>query len=562
VIGTAADESVGTQRSLLLRLACGAGLGLILFVLHQLGAISGALAPPRGYEPAWAVRNLDIPQYITWLTAGRSHVLLPDYHAPWITEPALFQPLFLLAGRIPLTPLAAYQLASLLLYMAAGAALIYANSVFCPRLERYALLASACALPFPLLGLAIGKVLHSTVLSLFGIEGMLDYSYETADGLFRGGLSGTLTLSTGTASVLLCMAMLARHVQTGERRYAQALVALTFLSALLHPFEVLLIAAASAVPLLLAHRVRVWIAVCVAGLAGMSPYLVLSARSQWVRDLGEQIQHPVHPFSVLVNFGPTVVLAVYFLLIRFRMPRPEDHVLQSWFLAAIALGNVPGVPFAPHLFNGFAYCAGFLLVRRLAVDRQIVPLLQRHRRLATTAMAGVAALSAASCFLLYQQIWNDGRRADPEWLLSAVRPVSEAPVLSWLRSHVASDSLVLSPGELAPWIAAIPLPSFASQDFSSITYSEQHRLAEAFYRGDDVQRDLIEAYGVRIAVVPDSSSALQRLHGAVLRESIGPWRIYEFPDARMKPYPGLAALDPWHQISIRTRLLRWLAHAL
>ena len=563
MLATSAEKTVGSQRTLLLRLAYGSGLGLLLFVLHQAGAISGALAPPPGYEPAWVVRNLDTPQYITWLTAARTHLLLPDYHAPWITTPALFQPLFLLVGRIiPLPPVATYQFASLLLYMAAGAALMYASSVFCPGRERFALLAAACAVPFPLLGLALGKALHSTVLYVFGIEGMLGYSYETADGLFRGGLSASPTLSAGTAFVLLTMAMLARHVETGERRYARALVALTFLSALLHPFEVVLICAASAAPLLLARRVKVWLALCAAGAAGMSPYLALSARSEWLRDLGERIQHPVQPFSVLVNFGPTVVLAVYLLLIRFRMPRPEDRVLQSWFIAAVALGIVPGVPFAPHLFNGFAYCAGFLLVRRLAVDRQLLPLLERRRGLATAALAVMATVCATSLFLLYQQVWKDGRRADPEWLLSAVRPVSEAPVLDWLRSHADSDSLVLSPGELAPWIAALPLPSFASQDFSSITYPEQHRLAEAFYRGDNVERDLIQTYGVRIAVIPDSSPALQHMQDAVLRESIGPWRIYEIPRAHMKPYPGLAALDPSHKASIRSRLFQWLGRAL
>ena len=195
--------SVPTHQCPPLRLAYGAGLGAILYLLSQIGTISGALAPPSGYEPAWTVRNLDIPQHITWLTAGRTHLLLPDYHAPWITDASLFQPIFLLAGQIPLPPIAAYQAASLLSSMAAGGALVYATTVFCPGLEWYALLASACALPFPLLALALGKITHFPILSAFGIGGIYYYSYETADGLFRGGQSATLTLSIGTMFVLL-----------------------------------------------------------------------------------------------------------------------------------------------------------------------------------------------------------------------------------------------------------------------------------------------------------------------------------------------------------------------
>jgi hypothetical protein len=50
-----------------------------------------------------------------------------------------------------LPPIAAYHVFSLLLYMAAGTALFYAARVFCPGHQGYALLASACAVPFGLL---------------------------------------------------------------------------------------------------------------------------------------------------------------------------------------------------------------------------------------------------------------------------------------------------------------------------------------------------------------------------------------------------------------------------
>src|ERR1700693_4601890 len=104
------DEAQEIRPKRRVRLAYGAALGLVLFFIHQAGPISGALRPPPGCAPAWAVRNLDLPQYITWITAARTGTILANYHAPLLTEPALFQPLFIAASRIPLPPMAAYYI--------------------------------------------------------------------------------------------------------------------------------------------------------------------------------------------------------------------------------------------------------------------------------------------------------------------------------------------------------------------------------------------------------------------------------------------------------------------
>ncbi|MBZ5631685.1 MAG: hypothetical protein LAO55_01035 [Acidobacteriia bacterium] len=555
----ALDEPLEAEGKSRLKLVYGAALGMVLFFLHQAAIISGAIAPPPGYEPAWAIRSLDLPQYLTWLAAGRTSFLIPNYHAPWVTEPALIQPLFLVAGWIPLPPLAAYHVLSLALYMVAGMALVYAVRVFCPEHPGYALLASACAVPLGLLVLAAGGLVHSLVLFALGLSGLVDYAYNSADGLFRGGLAASPTQSLGTAFVLLFMAVLAGYIRDGRRGYARILMALAFFSAFFHPFEIFVMIAASAIPLWQCGRIKTWMGVTAAGLLGLAPYIFASTRSEWVRDVGERIQSPMYPFWIPENFGIPFFLLAYLLLMRFRMPRPEDRVLQNWLLATIVLAFVPGIAFAHHLFNGYAYCVGLLLVRRLASDTQLLPLLKRNRRPALAAMAGVALMSGFSLFVLYRQIWKDGRRADTEWLLSAVRPVSERPLLEWLRTHAAPGDLVLSPTDLSPWVATLPLTSFASHDFFSITYTEQAKLAVGFYLGDNMQRDLLDAYGVRIAVVPESSRALDHLPAYAFRESVGPWRIYEFPQARMKPYPGLASLDPTLQPSPRTKTLEWLA---
>lgn len=536
------------------RVGWAVALGVFLFLLHHAGVVSGALAPPPGFEPAWTLRNLDVPQYLTWLEAARRQVLLPDYHAPWITEPALFQPLLLAAARTGMPTLAAYYVPVLGGYIFAAFALLYACPVFCPGREtRFALLAAFCAVPFRLIGWLIAQV--APLPKALVVLGLLDYSYDTADGLFRGGMSNSVTLSVGTGLVLLSMAVLARYVDGGARRHLFWLGGLTFLSAFLHPFEVFVIVAAAVVPLVIARRVWVWVGIALCGLAGLAPYLVLSFRHRWLRDVSEMTRYPLEPFWILANFGIPFVLLVYLLLLRFRLPRPADRVLQWWFLATIVVPFLPGAPFAPHLFDGFAYCVGFLLVRRVATDARLLAVMSRHRRAAWCAVGVVTAISAASLAVLYVQIWRDGRRAEPEWLLSSVRLVSERPLIEWFRRNAGADALVLSPVDVAPWIATAPMVSFASHDVFGITYARQRELAERFYRGEDLRKDLLDAYGVRFVVAPST----MRMAGGTHRDDVGPWSIYEFPEARMKAYPGLGVLDPSRAPSLRLRLLNWAA---
>ena len=316
--------------------------------------------------------------------------------------------------------------------------------------------------------------------------------------------------------------------------------------------------AASALPLYRCGRLRVWFGIAAAGVLGMAPYLIASARSEWLRDVAGIVPDAMYPFWIPENFGIAFVLLAYFLLIRFRMEDAGDRILQSWFLATIALALIPKFTLASHLFDGFVYCVGALLVRRLACDRKLLPVIVRHRRGVIWTVAGIAAFSLVSLFVLFQQIWQDGRRADPEWMLSAVRPVSEKPLLSWLRTHVAPTQLVLSPPDVAPWIATVPVTSFASHDLFALTFDDQVKLANAFYHGDDVAHELLENYGVGIVVAPGDSPAIARLPAAAYRASVGTWRIYEFPDARMKPYPGLAQLKPGTPPPLRVRILELL----
>src|ERR1700678_3271942 len=113
------------------RLLAAIALGTILIAMNHAGVIAGVLQPPAGYEPLWVTRDLEIAQYLTWRALAKDHWLLPDYHAPWRTEGALFQPLFEMVGRSGLPVRVAYYLFDILCYWAASLGLIEAARVFC-----------------------------------------------------------------------------------------------------------------------------------------------------------------------------------------------------------------------------------------------------------------------------------------------------------------------------------------------------------------------------------------------------------------------------------------------
>jgi hypothetical protein len=528
------------------RLLAAIALGTILFALNHAGVIAGVLHPPAGYEPLWFTRDLDIAQYLTWLALAKDHWLLPDYHAPWRTEGALFQPLFEMVGRTGLPVRAGYYLFDILCYWAASLALIEAARVFLKtrRQMLYAALMVVCAVPLKLIGYALAGPLHFPVpIKMFLGLGLVEYVLNSSDGLVRGGLSNSPTLTFGTAIMLFSFLNLARFVADPTRRVNYRwLVVCVFLGALLHPFEVFVIVVAAVWPLWTVGRLKESAALLVATGLGMIPYIVQSVRSDWVRDASDLAQWKMGtPVYALIVYGMPAILVCWLLLVRFKMERPEDRVLESWFLTTLFLPLIPALPGAMHLFDGFVYCCAMLLVRKAQQDRLLRRLFEERPRVMRGVLAAATCTSVVALFVAYVQIYHDGKSANPG-LLSAVAPKSEVAMISWMKGNLEHDGsrLVLAPGDMAPWVAAIPMPSLGSHYLFSITYDEQSQLAARFYQGQDVRRELIDGYGVSYVVVPQTSKAV--FDGAELLHTEGDLRLYLIPGQTMKPYPHSAKL--------------------
>jgi hypothetical protein len=518
-------------------------LGTLLCLANHIGVIAGMVSPPPGYQPAYYLRNLDVPQYLTWMELSKTQWLLPNGHAPWQTEPGLFQPIFTIAARSGLPTIVAYYGLQLLLYWLAAYALILAAQTFMHtrRAMLYSVLAVLGALPLWLLAWAAAKALGlpATVQLVLGY-GLVQYGYDTADGLVRGGLSNSALLTFGTAMILFAFVNLAKFITGGQRRHYYWLLVCAFLDGLFHPFEIFVITVAAVWPLWKANRKKECCWLFVAAGAGMLPYVIETLRFSWVRDLSQLSAWKMgSPAWVLLVYGIPAVLICWLMLIRFRVERPEDEILQSWFLCAALLPMIPGLPSAMHTFDGYVYAIGFLLVRKAQSDKLITRLFTEHRRTMRLAVAGWGVASALALGLVYAQFWKDGKSANPEFL-SEVAPTDEVAMLAWMKANLPRDRLVLAPEAMAPWVAVIPMPSLGSHDLFSVTYQAQRDLASHFYAGQPLRSDLIDGFGISYVVAPVGAPIV--LEGAKLLHQEASLRLYEVPGERMKPYPGIEHL--------------------
>jgi hypothetical protein len=110
-------------------------------------------------------------------------------------------------------------------------------------------------------------------------------------------------------------------------------------------------------------------------------------------------------------------------------------------------------------------------------------------------------------------------------------------MLRWMKANLPRDRLVLAPEAMAPWVAAIPMPSVGSHDLFSVTYQAQRDLASRFYQGQALRGDLIDEFGVSYVIAPAAAPIV--LEGSQLLHQEASLRLYEVPGERMKPYPGI-----------------------
>jgi hypothetical protein len=522
----------------------GALLGLLLFLIQNTAVWSGWLRTPGGAAPAFHLINPDTCQYLGFLALARDHFLFPNLQAPWITEPAMLNVLFLTGGRLGawlhLTPVATLIALELLLYGFAASALVWVLDVFLetPAQKIGAVIATVCSMP----------LLAWLFTSRISLIGSVDLTYMTADGLFRGGLSNSPTLSFGTGMVLVELGLAALRFKKGRPVYSYWLAAAVFLSALVHPFEVFVtIPAVTAGFALFARKAwREALLIATSAGLGVTPHAVLALRHPWLGELARVFSDSDPSLAALIFSYGLGLLAVAYLLLMRSWPRSiQDKLLLVWWLTAIAIQLLPGVKVPQHLMDGFAVLTGILVVRLAAPQAKLNELYQRHRRAWITASACVLIVGTGAYARIYAQIANDGRSTDPSFLLPAVASTDEIAVLYEMRNRANVDDLVMAPAPLSLLLITVPMHSFASHEHLSMTYRTQFAESSRFFEGKMTSAEsqaFLAQYGFRWVVMPENSAALKYFENRHEAFRAGRLRVFELPENHMLPYPGLRRL--------------------
>ncbi len=483
-------------------------------------------------------------------------VLATNYNAPWLTPPGLFNPFALALARasaiLHLEFPSVYLLFHFLFYIMAAYALFFTVRTFTEARHQARVVWLVILFSLPLTALALLPALivpHAPWQALPSLPGLGDFVWRSSDGFFHG-ISGSALVTFGTATTLLAFSFLARFLQTERTQYLLCSACTVFISALVHPFEVFVIITAGAITIAL-WRGKLWqksipeiFCLAFSGVLGLAPYIYSAWRYAWVRDAAA-LNHwvPESPLRMLAALGLPTILVLVSLAMHPTMAASQDKLLRNWFVLSLIGIYVPGIPWSQHLLDGFIYVTALLFVRRVLPSSIASWVRRSYPRLAVIGMGLIFILGIAAYLAYYLQTWRDGRSVQPELLVTTVASHDELNALSWMRQNAQPDQLVLAPAESAPWFATVPMHSFASHFIFSLTYNEQSRLSDEFYRGElgnSKAHEFLSDYGIRYVVMPDSSLATKYMTAYRPKAKFDHLAIYQLDGPSLKPYGTLA----------------------
>ncbi len=524
----------------------GALSGFILFLLQNIAVWSGAIAPNA--VPLFQIRNYDSSQYLGFLALAKDHVLFPNLHMAWRTEPAMWNPLFLIAGRLgwwlnspPTLTLKILEAAMMTL---AGVVLAWVLcAVLDTRAQRVAAIVVALlSVPITMLAFGTARFFLPALTTPFWL-GTVELSYASADGFLRGGLSNGPTLSFGTSILLASLGLAYTRLKTGQKIYSRLLAVAVFLSALVHPFEVFVIVPCVFAGFLLFER-QAWrelIPIALAATLGLAPQIYLLLTHRWLADLSQSFDTQMGFARLILSYG-IGFLAVPYLLLTRALPRTkQDKFLVLWWTLTIVIAITPRAPFPPHLLDGFVLVTALTIVRLAASSSNLVKTYQAHKPACFAGLAFIASLASISYVQMYTQLARDGASLEPQYFLNTVASQDEMAVVADFRRVAHTEDLALAPDGLAMLLVRTPIHSFASHQHLSLDYYHQESQSLAFFAHKLPQTDaeeFLQSYGIHWVVIPQESPAMNYFANQTPKLKRGQLNVFELSANEMKPYDG------------------------
>jgi hypothetical protein len=530
-------------------------LGLFLFVMNSLAPLGALLHPRPGYTPLLMPRNQDSAQYLTWIEAFKNSWAIPNYHAPWKTEAALHVPLMWATAKVASLTQApsiySYLGLEAICYVLAFYALAFLLKVFTISPEESVLAVGVmiCAVPLRSLALLPALLFKGSAWALTHCGYGEFLGGGAADGFFQG-VTSSATVTFGTATALLSLALWGRYFRFGRRTDLWIASLILALSGFLHPFEFIPITIATALVLLWTGRnlqsVLVDLSIlCVPALAVVLFYFVPTLTHSWLKIVTDLNQfHGVRiTHHEILAFGWPLLFGVVLAFVPSKTISRQDCFLACYVVVAAIAIHMPFLPWPGHFKDGLNYGAGILIVRKLDTLPSLMRLWPNRNmwRLGFVILLVAAAL-VPHIYFRYITYKTGTTATEAFGQDTAFAAVDEGQAVTWLRAHNASENLILAPLENAPWMATVPMHSFASHWIFSLTDDQQAALSQAFFQGslsDGESDSLLKSYGVRYVLAPMGSPALRYVRNAEVRWTGQRLALYEILSGDMKPLPSL-----------------------
>jgi hypothetical protein len=531
---------------------------LLLFAANTSAVVHGIIDPPPGYRPMGVMRDGDVAQYLTWIHASAHQARIPNYHAAWRTGPGLFNPIAwaiaVAAGLGRVSPIVAYNLFLFTGYCFNAWAFVFCLKTFCrSRGEAIAAMILAfCCVPLrSLLLLPVQLLSHNRV----GMVGSGEFHFSS-DGFLRGLNGSIMTFGVGVA--VLAAALWVRYLRAGKSAYLCRFLVVIVAGIIFHPFEPIYIVTISILSLVWIRRNEFGRALKIIALIGavcgltLLFHVVPVLKHPWLALIAPVNRgFPFTPVQTVSMLGLPAIVALALLLLgfpkRFWNRDPETGFLVLWLLGFFVIVYIPCLPFPLHMLHGAFLAIGILLVHQW---REIRPFAER-----VVPWRGVRILFATLfCgWMIYPQAayrwqaWRDGASPQPYAFYSTVVSDDEVELIHWFREKGVSEELVLSPAEMAPWIATAPVYSFASHKlFSLLVLRPWDKVLQTdFYAGrltPAAAADFLERYQIRFIVVPNGSLGEHYVGAAVPRLHLKTMTLVELPQHHLRDFDKIG--DP------------------
>lgn len=491
--------------------------GLVLFVVSSLPYLYGYWFTPADKEFMGLTYTVhDYSQYMSWARESADKILVPNKLTPEVNQPAFFDLLWFVVGRIDHYTGLSFIQTNQLLRLVAAALFLAMTYKFCARAlvdrvqRRFALVLSCLMAGVGWVIIALKPFTHT----LFNPT----LIYNTPGNTFFGIMVVPHQILSAAWIVGIFLVVLDAYRKSSVKLLALA-GGLTLFLGLEHAYDQVTVYAVVAAFAVLVTVRDGWRRQWIVGLAlfyaisAPAPLFWLSlerGNAQW-REVLQQYQNlgvfTPDPVQLIALLG--IVFVVAALTFRGFVPLASksdlDLFLGAWFVVGLVLIYLP-TQFQIMNLNGFQVALAVMATQGLFghivpwIDEQIGavrwPMHLERRRVSALFLAGFLAFAmATNVYLLGQRFVDMHRHNYPEFLYR-----DDVAALDWIAARARPDDVVLSSFDIGHWLPGwTGAHAFIAHGSDTLGFTTKRALVAQFYgptTSDAEREQLLRQYKV------------------------------------------------------------------